>query len=57
MGRVLGLAVNVSFRHISVALVIPMLVIGFQFLTVMVIPSVIIMPISRLLINSFMIIV
>jgi hypothetical protein len=55
LGRVLGLAVNTSFVYISAVLVIPLLVIGFQFLTVMVIPSVIGVPISRESINSFMV--
>ena len=55
LGRVLGLAVNTGFRHISVVPVLPLIVIGFQFLTVMVIPSVIRLPISRGSIIFFMV--
>lgn len=55
LGGVIGLAVNISFGHMSVGLIISMHVVGFQFVSVMVIPSVIKMSIYGVSIISSMI--
>ncbi len=54
-GCVIGLAVNIIFRHISAALIISMVALGFYFVTVIVIPPVAKISISRVSINSLMI--
>ena len=54
-GGVFGSAVNMRFMPVCGARVITMLVIMLWFVTVMVVPSVIMRPVSRVSIDPFMI--